>query len=249
MARDREGKDKSDRASELERRDLEATEESRRAAERARLETEAARREIEQEMISYLQAMRNLEEVDEADTAVHRLDELLTRAAARSATLPLVEPDEDKTPITLSTKELHDAATARDEHVLVVEDDESIRSILVEELQKEGYRVREAGDGIQALKKALGDRPTPDLLILDIGLPILDGIGVRAAIRQTHGGKFKELPILTISAGANIKRLLAEEPAYAQEYVFAKPFDLEHMKTVIRARIKEWRALPKGAFW
>ncbi len=71
----------------------------------------------------------------------------------------------------------------RPPRVLVIEDDDAIAQVLQRSLRLEGYDVRIAGDGIDALD--LAHAFLPDLVILDLGLPGLDGIEVAKTLRET----------------------------------------------------------------
>jgi CheY-like chemotaxis protein len=71
----------------------------------------------------------------------------------------------------------------RSPRVLVVEDDDAIAQVLQRSLRMEGYEVRVAEDGVEALDEAHGF--LPDLVILDLGLPRLDGIEVAKKLRET----------------------------------------------------------------
>jgi CheY-like chemotaxis protein len=72
-----------------------------------------------------------------------------------------------------------DAAT---QTVLVVEDFEDTRYLMRLELEKRGYRVVEAVDGAEGVSKALAERP--NIILMDIGLPVLDGIAATRELRQ-----------------------------------------------------------------
>ena len=67
--------------------------------------------------------------------------------------------------------------------ILIVDDEEPIRDILSHNLIKEGYRVIEAGDGITAVEMAISEHP--DLVLLDIMLPKLDGLSVCKRIKNS----------------------------------------------------------------
>ncbi len=71
--------------------------------------------------------------------------------------------------------------SSREPRVLVVEDDEDIALVLQRSLRMEGYEVRLAGDGESALDEAA--RFHPDLVVLDLGLPKLDGLEVARRLR------------------------------------------------------------------
>src|SRR5258708_28029584 len=77
--------------------------------------------------------------------------------------------------------------------VLVVEDDEDIAQALQRSLRMEGYEVRIAGDGAQGLEQARAF--VPDLVILDLGLPEVDGIDVALNLREHD-----DVPILILTA-------------------------------------------------
>src|SRR6202161_4300280 len=81
----------------------------------------------------------------------------------------------------------------RPARVLVVEDDDAIAQVLQRSLRMEGYDVRIAGDGMAALDEAHAF--LPDLVILDLGLPKLDGIEVAKTLRETD-----DVPILVLTA-------------------------------------------------
>ena len=81
----------------------------------------------------------------------------------------------------------------RPARVLVVEDDDAIAQVLQRSLRMEGYEVRLAGDGVSALDQAHAF--LPDLVILDLGLPRMDGIEVALRLRETD-----DVPILVLTA-------------------------------------------------
>ena len=77
--------------------------------------------------------------------------------------------------------------------ILIVDDEQPIREILVYNLKKEGYNVIEASDGIAALNLAL--EKYPDLILLDIMLPKMDGLSVCKRIKNSYN-----VPILMLTA-------------------------------------------------
>lgn len=104
--------------------------------------------------------------------------------------------------------------------ILVVEDDETIRHVLVTALQDEGYQVQQAVNGLLALESVATDRP--DVVVLDLMLPVLDGIGFleQAQVRGLSNG----LPVVVLSASRNAQAATANYPACVA--TVAKPFDL-----------------------
>jgi two-component system cell cycle response regulator DivK len=86
-----------------------------------------------------------------------------------------------------------DAAT---QTVLVVEDFEDTRYLMRMELEKRGYRVVEAVDGAEGVAKALAERP--NIILMDIGLPVLDGIAATRELRQRE--EMRETLIVALTA-------------------------------------------------
>lgn len=111
--------------------------------------------------------------------------------------------------------------------IVVAEDDASIRELVVHHLRREGFRCEEAPDGPAALRWA---RAGADLLVLDLGLPVLDGFEVvRTLRREGH-----ELPILVLSARADeIDRIVGLEIG-ADDYV-TKPFSPREIVARVKA--------------
>jgi two-component system, OmpR family, response regulator QseB len=123
--------------------------------------------------------------------------------------------------------------------VLVVEDDGPIRRMLERTLVAEGYGVSSVGDGGAAL--AAIEQSVPDLLVLDIGLPGLDGLAVCRRLRD----KGLALPILLLTARDAVADRVAGLDAGADDYV-VKPFELTELAARIRAllRRRAGRAAP-----
>jgi CheY-like chemotaxis protein len=111
-----------------------------------------------------------------------------------------------------------------DKRVLVVDDDENIRRVLVEALTDEGYEVREAGEGQTALEHLAAW--TPSVIILDLMMPIMDGWQFRE--RQLTLDYAKDIPVIILTALRN----RADLRILGAAAVIAKPFSL---KQVLRA--------------
>ena len=111
--------------------------------------------------------------------------------------------------------------------ILVVDDDDSIRALLSTFLEEEGYLVRTAVDGAEALRLVLND-VRPDLLLLDIGLPVVNGIEFVKIYRARAEPPYA--PILIISARGDAREIAAELDC--DGYV-NKPFSLEHVSASI----------------
>jgi DNA-binding response OmpR family regulator len=115
--------------------------------------------------------------------------------------------------------------------VLLVEDDRDIAEPLARALGREGYEVSEAGDGRVALEGVLAT--PPDLIILDIGLPGIDGLEVCRHVRDVH----PQLPILMLTARDGELETVAGLDAGADDYV-TKPFRLPVLLARVRAMLR-----------
>src|SRR5947209_20540294 len=106
--------------------------------------------------------------------------------------------------------------------VLVVDDDEDIRSLVGFRLRRAGYEVLEASDGLEALR--LWRRHEPDLVVLDISMPGLDG---HAVTRILASGETR-VPVIFLSARATEADRVAGLELGAVDYL-AKPFSLQEL--------------------
>ena len=117
--------------------------------------------------------------------------------------------------------------------ILVVDDFDDTRLLLRTWLQKKGYRVIEAENGKQAVAKAASSQP--DLIIMDVEMPELDGLSATRKIRTLANSE--ELPIVVVSAyGADQFRADALA-AGCNEYV-STPFEPEQLEKLIKSLIK-----------
>jgi DNA-binding response OmpR family regulator len=121
--------------------------------------------------------------------------------------------------------------------ILLVEDDEDIVDVLRRTLRAEGYEVRSAGDGQEALD--VFPEFAPDLLVLDLGLPGMDGMEVCDRVRETS-----EVPILMLTARTDAEDRVTGLDSGADDYL-TKPFDRAELLARIRALLR--RTPPRGS--
>jgi two-component system response regulator MprA len=121
--------------------------------------------------------------------------------------------------------------------VLVVEDDADIAGVLRRSLDKEGYDVRVAGDGQAALDQA--GVFEPDAVVLDLGLPKLDGVEVCRRLR--NGG---DVPILILTARDAVDSRVEGLDSGADDYL-VKPFERDELLARLRALMR--RRPPRGS--
>jgi DNA-binding response OmpR family regulator len=111
--------------------------------------------------------------------------------------------------------------------ILVIEDDTSIRAALEQGLTERGHHVYTAATGISGLEAVLGERP--DLVLLDLGLPDVDGLTVIGMIRAASA-----VPIIVITAVDDDPTMVRALDSGADDYV-VKPFRLDQVSARIRA--------------
>ncbi|HEV8546565.1 MAG TPA: response regulator transcription factor [Candidatus Limnocylindrales bacterium] len=124
--------------------------------------------------------------------------------------------------------------------VLVIEDDPSIREITELGLGAAGFAVTTAADGRAGLQ-AFRERP-PDLVVLDVMLPILDGLSVARSIRAESS-----IPIVMLTARTDAFDVVAGLEAGADDYV-RKPFELPELVARLRAALRRTQAGPTDSF-
>jgi two-component system response regulator MprA len=120
--------------------------------------------------------------------------------------------------------------------VLVVEDDAEIADVLRRSLRQEGYEVKTSADGVDALDVATGF--VPDLVVLDLGLPRLDGVEVCRRLRAEG-----DVPILMLTARAETEDRVSGLDSGADDYL-VKPFERQELLARIRALLR--RRPPRG---
>jgi DNA-binding response OmpR family regulator len=130
-----------------------------------------------------------------------------------------------------------EATYGRPPRVLVVEDDQPIAEVIQRFLRMEGYDVRLASDGEAAFTEAQAF--LPDLVILDLGLPKVDGIDVARHLRRRD-----DVPILILTARDAVESRVEGLDVGADDYL-VKPFDRQELMARLRALLR--RRPPKGS--
>ncbi|HEY3856647.1 MAG TPA: response regulator transcription factor [Verrucomicrobiae bacterium] len=117
------------------------------------------------------------------------------------------------------------------ERVLIIEDETAMRTALVDLLSAEGYRTLMAADGARGLERALNEKP--DLILLDIMLPKLDGFALCAELRRLANA----VPVLMLTAKGQIEDRVTGLDAGADDYL-VKPFSTEELLARVRALLR-----------
>jgi DNA-binding response OmpR family regulator len=128
-------------------------------------------------------------------------------------------------------------AASRPVRVLVVEDDEEIAQVLQRSLRLEGYEVKLAADGVRGLDEAHAF--LPDIIVLDLGLPRLDGIDVAKRLRDDGD----DTPILMLTARDALESRVTGLDVGADDYL-VKPFERQELLARMRALLR--RRPPRG---
>lgn len=119
--------------------------------------------------------------------------------------------------------------------VLVVDDESSLTELLAMALRYEGWEIRTAGDGAEALRSAREFRP--DAVVLDVMLPDIDGLEVLRRLRADT----PDIPVLFLTAKDDVADRIAGLTAGGDDYV-TKPFSLEEVVARLRGLIRRTRA-------
>src|SRR5882672_11686005 len=116
--------------------------------------------------------------------------------------------------------------------ILIIEDYSDSRTLLSSLLRGQGYKVVEARDGKEGLRQA--NRVTPDLILMDLAMPEMDGVAATRHLRERH--TLAHIPIFVMSAyvTADVKQ---DAMAAGCAEVFAKPLDIESLLGKIRERL------------
>lgn len=118
--------------------------------------------------------------------------------------------------------------------ILIVDDEQKIVDLLVHNLKREGYNTIEANDGATAVEKALEQRP--DLILLDVMLPRMDGLSVCKKIKNIYN-----VPILIVSAKDNELDKIVGLEIGADDYI-TKPFSVREVVARVKANLRKAEA-------
>jgi two-component system response regulator VicR len=119
--------------------------------------------------------------------------------------------------------------------ILIVDDEKAIVDILNHNLKREGYETFEAYDGEEAIN--LVKKENPDLVLLDVMLPKMDGFSVCKTIRQTTN-----IPILMVTAKEDIVDKVIGLELGADDYI-TKPFSVREVMARVKANLRKWEGI------
>ncbi len=126
--------------------------------------------------------------------------------------------------------------------ILLIEDDKDMRELITGHLEHTGFDVQSAEDGIKG--QALALQYTPDLILLDLMLPKVDGLTLCQRLRRDE--RTSGIPILMITALGGTKEKVTGFNSGADDYL-TKPFDLEELQVRIKALLRRTNRAPIGS--
>lgn len=118
-------------------------------------------------------------------------------------------------------------------HILVVEDDQPLRHALSVKLEKAGYRISQAQDGEAGIESAVQSHP--DLILLDLLMPKLDGLGMLQRLRREPWGK--DLPVVILTNVNDVEKVQEAVVNQAFDYLVKADWTLEQIIEKVREKI------------
>ncbi|HAL56488.1 MAG TPA: hypothetical protein DCP63_08435 [Bacteroidetes bacterium] len=115
---------------------------------------------------------------------------------------------------------------AQKNRILVVDDEDALRTVLSSELEGEGYKVASAADGAEAI--SILKNQAFDLILLDIKMPNVDGFEVLRFVKETH----PETKVIMLTGFADLKNAIESKKLGAEDFV-SKPYDLVDLLTTV----------------
>jgi two-component system cell cycle response regulator DivK len=131
-------------------------------------------------------------------------------------------------------EEMEEIKTGLPKKILIVDDNGDSRELVVKILKNKGYQIIEAIDGEDALEKAITENP--DLILMDISIPKIDGYEVTRRLKSQIG--FKDTPIIALTAHAMKGDREKALEAGCEGYI-SKPIDIHELPNQIKSYLKE----------
>lgn len=126
--------------------------------------------------------------------------------------------------------------------ILVIDDDDSVNELVKINLELAGYEVYTAKDGINGFATAKQEKP--DLIVLDVMMPDVDGYTVAKRIRENED--IKDIPIIMLTALGMLEDKVKGFDIGVDDYL-VKPFEIDELKVRVRALLKRTDKMPKSA--
>lgn len=114
--------------------------------------------------------------------------------------------------------------------ILVVDDEKDIVDLISMYLEKEGYEVMGAHDGLEAFEKIIGEKP--DLVVLDIMMPKLDGHSLNIKLKENS--ETKDIPVIIITGKGHLREIIMARKDVSVVDYLEKPFNIKELSEKIR---------------
>lgn len=125
-----------------------------------------------------------------------------------------------------------ESVQAANHKILIVDDQTGVRRLLFETFTEEGFQVETASSGVDALKKIAAQ--TPDLVLLDIKMPVMNGLATLREIRKT----LPDLMVVMMTAYGELDMLKDAKKLNVNHYLI-KPFDLDEIRYLVKGLLQE----------
>ena len=125
-----------------------------------------------------------------------------------------------------------ESVQAANHKILIVDDQTGVRRLLFETFTEEGFQVETASSGVDALKKIAAQ--TPDLVLLDIKMPVMNGLATLREIRKT----LPDLIVVMMTAYGELDMLKDAKKLNVKHYLI-KPFDLDEIRYLVKGLLQE----------
>jgi CheY-like chemotaxis protein len=135
--------------------------------------------------------------------------------------------------VKLVLKMVRKAASIDDKYILVVDDDDDFRSLLVQVLKDEGFSVQTASNGQDALMKIDGAKPS--LILLDLSMPVMDGFEVLRRLKQSE--QFHSIPVIILTGIDLTEMQIAEINKLTTELMQKRNYSSDTLASAIRHAI------------
>jgi len=120
--------------------------------------------------------------------------------------------------------------------ILIVDDDAGIRQLLLLFLKHKGYTAKSVSNGLEALNQLQPDQPLPQLILLDLMMPVMDGATFRQA--QLSDSRIAAIPVVVLSAAENIE---AQAPLLTANAYVPKPIEFESLLQIVEQHCQQSR--------
>ena len=126
-------------------------------------------------------------------------------------------------------------STEKTKTILIVEDDNALRNVLVEKLSDEGFAILQATNGEEGLEVALRDRPA--LILMDILMPKMDGLAMLTKLRGGEDSWGKHVPVMVLTNSTDAQTIYRATNLGANDFLIKSEWSLDAITQKVRERL------------